>query len=137
MRFRSQLRLPTRTPLQIFGLTPRAVMANGHEFIKKGVSLYLREETQVSIIGFHQKLLRFLREAKHVVTESRCRRNLGLRREGGLLQGQDRAIFLEDLLTRFEMAEVSHFFVLPNEAITDPMRIEGYTLGDDPTSLRC
>ena len=106
----------------------QAMKADGHRFIKKGVALYSRNRTQVTIAGFRQKLQGILRDEKHVATEAIADAILGCSVMAAFT-GEDRASFLEDLLKRFEPAEVSHFYVLPNEAITPPMHFEGYTLG--------
>ena len=115
-------------PVAILRKDTPSVMADGREFISNRISLYQHEATQVSIVGFRQKLLHILREAKHVATESVADAILGCVVKAAS-SGKDRATFLEDFLTGFRTVEVSHFYVLPNMACTEPLRIEGYTIG--------
>lgn len=100
----------------------------GDSFLKKGVALYQAEPTEVTAAGFRKKLLHILRDAKHVASEAVVDAILGCAIKAAS-SGQERAAFLEDLLQRFAPAEASHFFVLPTSATTEPMTVDGYTLG--------
>jgi hypothetical protein len=102
--------------------------ARDHKVIYKAVSLYSHETVAVTIDGFRQKLLHVLRDAKHVATTQIADAILGCVVKAAAT-GRQRAAFLEDLLASFATAEVSHFFVVPADAIAEPIRFEGYTLG--------
>ncbi len=115
-------------PIAVLWKDTPTVMANGNEFIQKGVSIYQREVTQVSITGFRQKILNILLEEKHVATEPVAEAILGCVVKAAT-SGKERAAFLEDFLTGFETVDVSHFFTLPNMAFTEPLHIDGYTFG--------
>ncbi|MFC1871023.1 hypothetical protein ACFLYF_01280 [Chloroflexota bacterium] len=117
------------TPLVQLWQDKPSVTASGNEDTIPAVHLYQRSETQVTIVGFRQKLLQWLREANHVANEAVVDAILGCV-IGAASSGSERAAFLENALAQFRKAEVSHFFVLPNKAIAKPMDFDGYCLGE-------
>lgn len=106
-----------------------SIKASGERFIKPPVRLYQKSSTQMSLTGFRQKILHLLREANHVASETVADAILGCV-VGVASDGMERARFLEEALSYFHKAEVSHFFVLPNSAISQPVVFDGYRLGE-------
>jgi hypothetical protein len=106
-----------------------AVTAQLGRHTESAIRIYQRNSTDVTLAGFRKKVLQVLRGADHIATETVADAILGCT-VGAAPAGLDRAKFLERALSQFRTAEVSHFFVLPNSAITDPIRFDGYRLGE-------
>ena len=106
-----------------------AVTALGTHLTKPAVNLYQMTPTEVTLTGFRKKLLQVLRSENHVANEEIVDAILGCVL-GAATSGIDRVKFLDDLLSRFSNAEVSHFYILPLNAVMKPMKIEGYVLSE-------
>jgi len=119
----------TGTPLVQLWPEKIATNASGYESTVPAVNLYQRFKTQVTISGFRQKFLNWLREEKHVANEAVVDAILGCA-VGASSSGLKRGAFLESAMALFREAEVSHFFVFPNKAITKPIYFDGYSLGE-------
>ena len=65
----------------------------------------------MTLAGFRKKLLDILRRADHVATDAVADAILGCI-VGAASTGTDRLAFLENALSRFRTAEVSHFYIL-------------------------
>lgn len=102
--------------------------ADGREFTKPAVAIFQSESTELTITGFRQKLIRLLRESDHVANEPIVDSILACV-VAAAVSGSKRFSFLNEILGRFERVDVSHFFVLPNTALTESIRIEGYEVG--------
>jgi hypothetical protein len=104
------------------------VNADGGEHNIKACHLYLREETKVSLASVRQKMIHQLRENNHAATEQIADAFLGCI-VAAVEGGDKRSAFWADTLQHFERSNVSHFFVMPNAAITRPITFDGYSLG--------
>jgi hypothetical protein len=94
--------------LEILGIEKASVTAGSNFVTKRAERLYQRGATEVTLAGFRKKLLEILRRANHVATDAVADAILGCV-VGAASTGTKRAAFLEDPLTRFRNAEVSHF----------------------------
>ena len=101
----------------------------GGAIVKSGVFLYQRDQTELSLAGVRQKLFHLLRNARHVATEPIVDAIVACA-VGASGSGTERAEFLESVLSRFRVAEVSHFFVHPFRALMQPIQFDGYRLGE-------
>jgi len=101
----------------------------GGQFVEPSVELYQTQQTEVTVSGFLKKLSRDLDQAGHASSDAIAAAILGcvIKAE---TSGQARLDFLENLLTRFAQAEVSHFIITPYEADSSkPFAVEDYTIG--------
>ncbi len=121
----------TRRPeyVEILGIEKASVTVGSNFVNKRPERLYQHGATEVSLAGFRKKLLEILRRANHVATDAVADAILGCV-VGAASAGTTRAAFLEDALTRFRTAEVSHFFVLPKCTTAKPVCFDGYSFGE-------
>lgn len=101
--------------------------------------LYQTTSTTLTIQGFRKKMLSILRNANHVATEAIVDAILGCV-VGACVAGAERMKFLEELLSHFHSADVSHFLILPHTSEAGIVRFEGYRFGEadlDALRSRC
>lgn len=114
--------------VELWGAT-HATTASGQHSEIPALRLYQHSPTEVTITGFRQKLRHFLYDVDHVANDQIVDAILGCT-VGAAQGGPERASFLELALGKVHKGEVSHFFVLPFIAGTDPIYFDGYRLGE-------
>jgi hypothetical protein len=113
--------------------------ADGRVGVSPAVMLLQDKGTAISIDGFRKKIQQVLRKESHVANDAIADAILGIS-VGATGDGRGRYAFLNDVLTRFRAATVSHFFILPHVAISSAAAFNGYSLGSlnlEVLSSRC
>jgi hypothetical protein len=101
----------------------------GRQSLEQRFELYQTERSEITVSSFIKKLSRVLEQFGHVTSEAIATAILGCVVKAET-SGQARLDFLENALTRFVQAELSHFIITPIEAdVSKSLSVEGYTIG--------
>jgi hypothetical protein len=106
----------------------RAVTVSGENLKTPPLDLFQSEPTKIGLQGLRNIILGNLRAANHSASHTIADAIIGIIvKSAGT--GRERSEFLRDALTRFRTVEVSHFYIMPHLAGTEPLIIDGFTMG--------